>query len=726
MTEEEIRPDQSADLRHKAEEIARENANREDALPQDFPTMTTMIHELRVHQIEQEMQNSALRQKQEELAAARARYFDLYDLAPVGYVTVSKQGLVIEANLTAATMLGVARGVPGLAQPIFSQFIHIEDQDIYYLFRKQLFKTTGKPQACDLRMVKKDGPVFWAHLEATVAQDTGGEPVVRIVMSDMTAQKRNAVMEARLRIQIFAPAHSLKELLQATLTEAEALTGSQVGFYHFVEPDQGFLTLQAWSANTLQHMCQTTDHVSHYPVNEAGVWADCIRERRPVVHNDYATLPHRKGLPAGHTPVIRELVVPVLRGDAIVAVVGVGNKPENYDERDIETVTSLADLTWDIADRKRAEEALRESEQSYHNQFANNLAVMLLIDPIDGKIIDANAAALGFYGYHREQMLTLRITDVNNLHASEVRQAMESVPQGEGKRFKFQHRLADGSLRDVEVLSSGIQFGGRTVLHSIIQDTTERIRTEQEMVVISDIGRLIGSTLNIDEVYEQFAAETRKLIPFDRVAVNLHGLQQGIVRIAYVSGDDIPGRKQGDTFPLKGSVSEVLVKTKTAILSNPESVEEMEKQFSDHSGTISAGMRSVMAVPLISRNEVIASLHFRSKKPNTYTERDLRLAEKIGIQIAGAVANAQLFDDVSRAGEALKEERRQLQQALDEVRTLRGIVPICAYCKKIRDDEGYWNQVEQYVSKHTEAKFSHGICPACFEREMKRIEALDG
>ncbi len=71
---------------------------------------------------------------------------------------------------------------------------------------------------------------------------------------------------------------------------------------------------------------------------------------------------------------------------------------------------------------------------------------------------------------------------------------------------------------------------------------------------------------------------------------------------------------------------------------------------------------------------------------------------------------------------ALEEERRRLQQALDEVRTLRGIVPICAYCKKIRDDAGYWNQVEKYVSDHTDAKFSHGICPACFEKEMREIE----
>jgi PAS domain S-box-containing protein len=79
--------------------------------------------------------------------------------------------------------------------------------------------------------------------------------------------------------------------------------------------------------------------------------------------------------------------------------------------------------------------------------------------------------------------------------------------------------------------------------------------------------------------------------------------------------------------------------------------------------------------------------------------------------------------DRKQAEEALGEERRRLKQALDEVKTLRGIVPICAHCKKIRDDRGYWQQVEQYVSEHTDATFSHGICPICLEREMKELKA---
>ncbi|MFZ4441627.1 MAG: GAF domain-containing protein, partial [Syntrophales bacterium] len=456
MTEKEIRPDQSEDLRHKAEEIARESANREEALSQDLPAMTTMVHELRVYQIELEMQNTALRQREEELDAARARYFDLYDLAPVGYITVSEQGLILDANLVASTMLGTVRGGPGHARPIFSQFIHSEGQEIYYLFRKQLLET-GEPQACELRMVKKDGPAFWAHLEASVAQDPStdsfrfrsgkaGEPVVRIVMSDITDRKHNAIMAARLRLQTFAFAHSLKELLQETLREAEALTGSQVGFYHFVESDQVTLTLQAWSASTLQHMCKATDHVSHYPVSEAGVWADCIRERRPVVHNDYATLPHRKGLPAGHTPVIRELVVPVLRGDAIVAILGVGNKTENYDERDIETVTSLADLTWDMAESKRAEEAARQSEERYRTLFSRAVDGIFIMTT-SGKMVDVNESFARMHGYSKDEMMQMNLKDFDTHPFSQlISEKMGQLVAGETLAFEVEHYHRDGHI----------------------------------------------------------------------------------------------------------------------------------------------------------------------------------------------------------------------------------------------------------------------------------------
>jgi len=145
------------------------------------------LHELRVHQIELEMQNEELRRTQEELGDSRARYFDLYDLAPVGYVTISETGLILETNLTAATLLCKARNE--LAKQPVSNFILKEDQDIYYRHREQLFKT-GEPQSFELRMVRPEEPPFWARLDTTATQDKDGSLTCRVVIVDITELKQ--------------------------------------------------------------------------------------------------------------------------------------------------------------------------------------------------------------------------------------------------------------------------------------------------------------------------------------------------------------------------------------------------------------------------------------------------------------------------------------------------------------------------------------------------------
>ncbi|MEI6680069.1 MAG: GAF domain-containing sensor histidine kinase [Mariniphaga sp.] len=160
---------------------------------------------------------------------------------------------------------------------------------------------------------------------------------------------------ARLHLFDFAENHPLDELLEETLNQAETITGSLIGFFHFVEEDQKNLTLQNWSTRTKKDYCRAEGKGMNYEITLAGVWVDCIRERHAVIHNDYSSLEHKKGLPPGHAAVIREMVVPVIRGSKIMAIVGVGNKPTNYNEKDLEVVTLFADLAWDIAERKKAE-----------------------------------------------------------------------------------------------------------------------------------------------------------------------------------------------------------------------------------------------------------------------------------------------------------------------------------------------------------------------------------
>jgi len=199
----------AAELREplSAEELRRQAEERLDELSAAAPApekLTAAVHELRVHQIELDMQNEELRRAQLELDALRAKYSDLFHLAPVGYFTLSEKGIVGEANLTAALLLGVERrrlvGLP------FSAFIVAGDRDAYYR-RLELLKQTQKPQTCELRLQPVGGEPFWAHLDGRPqrAADCSGEPrrynltftdVDERVLAEMTLRQREEQLDS--------------------------------------------------------------------------------------------------------------------------------------------------------------------------------------------------------------------------------------------------------------------------------------------------------------------------------------------------------------------------------------------------------------------------------------------------------------------------------------------------------------------------------------------------
>jgi PAS domain S-box-containing protein len=147
--------------------------------------MLAVVHELRVHQTELLMQNEHLRQTQTALEAATALYADFYDSAPVGYITLSDQGLILNANFTTTTLLGVAR--LGLVQQPISRFIAAQDQDAFYLYRKLLL-ASGVPQSLELRMIRQDGSLVWIKMFSTESRDADAKPVQRIVLGDISAR----------------------------------------------------------------------------------------------------------------------------------------------------------------------------------------------------------------------------------------------------------------------------------------------------------------------------------------------------------------------------------------------------------------------------------------------------------------------------------------------------------------------------------------------------------
>ncbi len=173
-------------------------SQRADPSPDAFAALSPeaaqgVLHDLQVHQVELEMQNEELRRAHAALDASRARYFDFYDLAPVGYCTVTDKGLIKEVNLATCTLLNVPRSQL-IKQPI-GNFIFNDDQSIYYGLRHRL-RDCGGSLSCELRLLPRDDTPFWAHLVVSAVQDDNGVSELRIVLSEITERKR---LEQELR-----------------------------------------------------------------------------------------------------------------------------------------------------------------------------------------------------------------------------------------------------------------------------------------------------------------------------------------------------------------------------------------------------------------------------------------------------------------------------------------------------------------------------------------------
>jgi PAS domain S-box-containing protein len=313
---------------------------------------------------------------------------------------------------------------------------------------------------------------------------------------DITERKREERLQtAKLRLIEYAPDHSETELLSKFLEEAEFMTGSRISFFHYLSEDDGMVLLNAWSQKTLEAGCRLPVSSGHYPVSEAGVWLDCVRERRPVIHNDYQGLPHKKGLPDGHAPIFRELLYPIFRKDNIVAIMGLGNKPTDYGPHDIETIRQLADMAWEMVVRKQAEAETRRFRAISDKALHGNLVVDIDSD----KILYANEYLANIYGYAMEELIGAPISVLHTEKQMQEALKLKAVLLEEGSFSPTELISRHKNGLDLPVLLSGVLLQGdsgspRYAAASIV-DISERKRLEQQLQQaqkMESIGNLAG------------------------------------------------------------------------------------------------------------------------------------------------------------------------------------------------------------------------------------------
>lgn len=207
------------------------------------------------------------------------------------------------------------------------------------------------------------------QLEARVKERTAELRAANRLVSQELAERKRA--EERLKkevergsrlLQLYEKAPQLtdKELYDFVLDQAVSLTDSAIGFFHIISDDQKEIVLTTWNAGALKNCLTPSDN--HYPVEMAGNWVDCLRYKRPIIYNDFPRSPNQKGLPVGHTPLRRFLSIPVMEGERVRIIFGVGNKPEDYHEQDVLQIQLVANDLEKIIRQRRAEEDLRENQ----------------------------------------------------------------------------------------------------------------------------------------------------------------------------------------------------------------------------------------------------------------------------------------------------------------------------------------------------------------------------
>ena len=227
----------------------------------------------------------------------------------------------------------------------------------------------------------------------------------------------------------------------------------------------------------------------------------------------------------------------------------------------------------------------------------------------------------------------------------------------------------------------------------------EARRVAAEYAIFAEIGRVISSSPDIQEVYEGFASQVRNIIPFERLVINSVDLEAGTVTTLYQSGANIPAWAPGMVRALANSPTEWVAKNARGLLLSPNSPHTLEELFANQAPVMDMGLRWLVAVPLISRNEVIGTLHFRSSDADAYSESCLDLAERIASQIAGALANSLLYAKQMETQAVLEETLRFEHRLVQEQTLFAEIGRIISSSMDIDDVyEDFANQVQQLIT----------------------------
>jgi PAS domain S-box-containing protein len=488
------------------------------------------------------------REAEEKVRQSQERYHSLFTAMAEGVVLQAADGAIVTCNAAAERILGLATdqmmGRKSI-DPVWSA-IH-EDGSPFAGETHPAMVTLRTGQPCSgvvMGVHKPDGSLTWVSINAQPIFQPGDIKHYAVVatFAEITERKR---AEERLRkevdrgvmlLELYEKASRLtdKELYDYVLDQAVDLTDSAIGFFHLVSDDQNDVILTTWNSEA-RKSC-TAPHETHYPVDQAGNWVDCVRFKRPVIYNDYQNSPNRKGLPEGHSPVQRFMSIPVVEGDTVRFVFGVGNKAVDYENQDVIQIQLVASELQKILERRRSAEVLREREaalrasqddlrrlagkllfaeeeerrrvaRELHDDFTQRLAVLA----IEAGKLERELSALGGsankkMATFREQMVQLS-TDVHRLSRRLHPTILDDLGlvkalEAECVRFSQQEAIDVGFVaRDVtDALAKETALSLYRVVQESLRNVVKHAGTKEARVSLIGDGNMVHLSVEDDGV----------------------------------------------------------------------------------------------------------------------------------------------------------------------------------------------------------------------------------
>jgi PAS domain S-box-containing protein len=380
------------------------------------------------------------------LLKSETSFQSIFEKTSAGYVLMAPDGQLLNVNPALAEMLGYT--VEELRQSNFRDITHPDDIALSMESLRSLLAGERDTYRFEKRYIHRNGKVVWAFVNTALVRDPQGQPehfVTSII--DITDRKQ---VEERLRENkaLLQEAQQLAHLghWQWNVQTGELAWSDEI--FRIVGMDRGKFIVTAESFEKLIH----PDDLARF--------LECreqMLERGADVEID-----HRIVRPGGE---IRHVIerARVLRNDAGQPLFIIGT-------------------VQDVTERVLIEQVRKEADQRYYQMFMEHSAVMLLIDPDDGAIVQANLAAAQFYGYPIEMLQSMNIRQINLFSVEHIQAEMKAACERQRNYFTFQHRLSSGQICDVEVYSTPLQVGARKLLYSIIQDISARKKAERSLV----------------------------------------------------------------------------------------------------------------------------------------------------------------------------------------------------------------------------------------------------